>query len=320
VVERILVALDGSPYAEQSLPFAVALARAFEEVEIVLLRVVDTRSGPTTLDSFDWRMDRTEAYEYLSDIKSRLKDEGVSVDIDVSSGRASEEILAVAGARDVDLVMVASHGTSGLSQFHMASTAQKVVFGCETSVLVVPAREVVDPGPPFTSVVVPVDGSARGEWAFSVAARLARPADADLVVVHVVREPTLVDPQGTERERQLVDELVAINQRAAVRYLDGLKRRLGADSPRVRAQVEVAADIAPVLERWARGEEHPLVVLSACGEFRHEDVPFGSLVTVMLTNSEHPVLVLREGVRANGTSAWPGEIADANPSRAVGTR
>jgi nucleotide-binding universal stress UspA family protein len=297
MLERIMVALDGSPFAEQALPFAAAVGFAFE-AEFVLLRVVEgpnNGSHGRSLDSFDWRVGRAEAIEYLSSLKDDLEQRGLDVDIDVTAGRASDEILEMARLRDISMVVVGSHGHRGLTRHRMASTAQKVVFGCDASVLVVPCAEREREGRPFTSVLVPVDGSPHGDWAVSVAARLARYHEVDLIVLHVVQSPRLLDPQGTEHERHLVDELVALNTRAAERYVGDIKRRLEAPGMVVDARVDVATDVVPVLERHAAAEERPLVVLSARGQSRCEDGPYGSLVTVLLTHAHQPVLVLRDG-------------------------
>lgn len=297
MLERIMIALDGSALAEQTLPFAAAVARACD-AEIILLRVIETNNGGAegrALDSFDWRIGRAEAIEYLSEIERRLKAEGIPVDIDTASGRASDEILELARVRNVDLIVVGSHGRRGLTQFRMASTAQKVVFGAETSVLVVPSVEGGREGLAFTSVLVPVDGSPHSDWAVSVAARIARFHEVDLVVLHVVREPELLDPQGTPREAQLVEELVSLNKRAAKRYLSALKRRFERPGMTVQSRLEVADDVAPVLRRQAELEDRPLVVLSTvsgCGG----GIP-GSLVTALLSHARQPLLLLRQESR-----------------------
>jgi nucleotide-binding universal stress UspA family protein len=295
MLQRIMVALDGSRLAEQTLPFASVVARAFA-AETILLRVVEAPPGATgrALDSFNWRMERTEAIAYLRDVKERLRDEGVTVDLDVTAGRACEEILEMASARDVDLLVLGSHGVGGLSEFRMASTAQRVVFASETSVLVVPVRESVTADGPFTSVVVPVDCSAHSDWAVAMAAQLAREEGVDLVLAHVVRKPQLLEPQGTERERQIVDELVTMNRAAASRYVENLKRRLESPEMAIRARIEVADEVAPVLEGLADAEDRPLLVLSTRRRPRFGDGPFGGLVALTLATTGHPVLVLRE--------------------------
>jgi nucleotide-binding universal stress UspA family protein len=319
MLDRIMVALDGSPLAEQAVPFAAGVARAFD-AEIILLRVVESGDGSAgrSLDSIDWRIGRAEAIDYLSTMKRRLKDQGIPVDIDVTSGRASDEILEMARVRNVDLVVLGSHGTGGLSQFQMASTAQKVVFGSDTSVLVVPAVENPGEGSAFTDVLVAVDGSPQSEWALSVAARLARSMQVALIVVHVVPLPTLLDPQGTARETELVHELVAMNRRAATRYLGRLKRHMEGPGLAIDVRVQVAADVAPALEQEAKSLERPLVVLSARCASRCEHGPFGGLVTVMLSGTEQPVLVLREpSAQERSPSRWRRERASESQRRAT---
>jgi nucleotide-binding universal stress UspA family protein len=319
MLDRIMVALDGSRLAEQTLPYASALARAFR-AEIILLRVVETPAGThgRALDSFNWRMERTEAVAYLEGVKQRLNREGLSVDIDVTAGRACEEILEMARAREADLLVLASHGVGGLSEFRMASTAQKVVLAAETSVLVVPARDLVEPGAvPFESLLVPVDCSPHSDWAVTQAAQLARSEGVELDVLHVVQTPTLLDPQGTAREREIVDELVTLNRGAASRYMEALGRRLASAGLTLRSHVEVADDLAPALERHASGAARPLLVLSARGRSRFDDGPYGGLVAVMLANTGHPVLVLREPRRTKrNTRRWVSSLEAPSRRRA----
>lgn len=306
MLRRIMVALDGSQLAEQTVPFATAIAKAFD-AEIILLRVVEGPGVPMdrALGSFDWRMERTEAIEYLQRVKQRVQEQGVPVDLDVTAGRASDEILEMARARDVDLIVVGSHGAGGMSEFRMAGTAQKVVFASDMSVLIVPARDNVPEGPPFESVLVPVDCSSRSDWALALAATLARAEGADLIVLHVVEQPTVLDRQGTAREREIVDELVAMNRRAATRYVDAVKRRCECPETTVHTRVEVAERVAPVLERHANERPRSLLVLSARGSTSFDDGPHGSLAAVMIAHTTHPLLVLRERAREpEGRRRW----------------
>jgi len=319
MLERIMVALDGSPLANQAVPFAAALAGAFD-AEMILLRVVEMGDGlpGRSLDSFDWRLDRAEAIEYLSGIQRHLREQGLVVDIDVTAGRASEEILEIARAREIGLLVLTSHGTGGVSQFRMAGTAQKVVSGSDTSVLMVPASDNAPEGPAFTSVLIPVDGSPHSAWGVSIAARLARFQKADLIILQVVKTPSLLDPRGTVRETQIVDELIGMNRRAAVRYVEGLRRRFECPGVTVHSRVEVADHIAPVLEQQAKQAGRPLVVLSPCGDSRFGDGPYDGLATVMLAKTEHPVLVLREpNMRECSHSGWRRRTTSAIPRRAT---
>jgi nucleotide-binding universal stress UspA family protein len=317
MLKRIMVALDGSRLAEQTLPYASALARAFD-AEIVLLRVVEG-AGPfaRASDTFDWRMERAQAIAYLDAIKRRLNQEGVSVDVDVTAGGPCEEILEMARAREADLLVLASHGAGGLSEFRMASTAQKVAFAAEGSVLIVPARESVTEDRPFETVLVPVDCTPQSDWAVTLAARLARTEGADLVVAHFVQAPKLLSPHGTERERHIVDEIVALNRGAASTYMEALAQRLHYPDLSMRSLVEVADKVGPALEHRADAEANPLLVLSARGQSPADAGPNGALIAVMLANTGHPVLVLRQPSRASAIKPrWSSTTAPARTARA----
>jgi nucleotide-binding universal stress UspA family protein len=173
------------------------------------------------------------------------------------------------------------------------------------SVLVVPAREAPVAAKPFSTLVVPVDCTSHSDWAVALAARLARAESVGLSIVHVVRIPQLLDPQGTERERQVLDELVTMNRGAASRYTEDLKRRLeSADMP-VDVHIEAAEEVAPVLEHQAATKERPLLILSTRGGSPVENGPLGSLISVMLANTSQPLLVLREpSVKPRSNHRW----------------
>jgi nucleotide-binding universal stress UspA family protein len=191
------------------------------------------------------------------------------------------------------------------------------VFATDTSVLIVPARESVGETKPFETVLVPVDCTPRSDWTVTLAARLARAQGAELVVLHVVTAPKLLDPQGTARESEIVDEIVTLNRDAASRYVEALARRLESPELSIRALVDVADEVAPALERHATAEPRPLLVLGARGRPRFDDGPFGALVAVTLANTGHPVLVLREPSSSRlNMRRWATPTASAEPGRA----
>jgi nucleotide-binding universal stress UspA family protein len=222
----------------------------------------------------------------------------------------------MAHAREIELLILASHGIGGVTEFRLASTAQKVVYAADTSVLVVPARETTTEETPFETVLVPVDCTAHADWAVTLAARLARAESAELVALHVVEEPVLLEPHGTERERELIEEIVTLNRGAASRYMESLARRLEAPDLRLRTQVVVADKLASALGRHASAEPRPLLVLSTRGSSRFDDGPYGGLIGVMLANTGHPVLILRATNRGSrGTRRWSSPAMSSAPRR-----
>jgi nucleotide-binding universal stress UspA family protein len=146
--QKILVPLDGSKLAESVLPHVEAIARGCEVVEIVLLRVCD---APSILadypesDDRDWekhvkRMTSNAEQQcniYLGDVEKQLKDEGFNVRIDSRLGKPAEEIVDYAAKNGIDLIIMASHGRSGVSRWAYGSAADKVLRSTCVPVLLV---------------------------------------------------------------------------------------------------------------------------------------------------------------------------------------
>ena len=138
--DRILLALDGSPLAEQALPHAIAHAERFEG-ELVLLRVLEPlrlRSGlsPVAIERTEERTRRL-VQEYLESIAARVEEQGVPVRAVTVDGRSHQEIIRFAESNQIDLIVISSRGASGLSRWLMGSVADRVVRGARMPVLLV---------------------------------------------------------------------------------------------------------------------------------------------------------------------------------------
>jgi len=138
--DRILLALDGSPLAEQALPHAIAQAERFE-AELVLLRVLEPlrlSSGlsPVAVERTEERTRRL-VQEYLESIAARVEEQGVPVRAVTVEGRSHLEIIRFAESNQIDLIVISSRGASGLSRWLMGSVADRVVRGARMPVLLV---------------------------------------------------------------------------------------------------------------------------------------------------------------------------------------
>ncbi len=118
--KNILVALDGSEAAEMVLPYIRAFANQFESK-------VRLFSVPEGSESEDFSQ---KIKQYLEDIATTLKEEGLNIDTDVTGSGPARTILAVSEEEKIDLIMMSSHGRGGIErsdQITMGSVAQKVV-------------------------------------------------------------------------------------------------------------------------------------------------------------------------------------------------
>ena len=148
--KKILVPLDGSKLAECVLPHVEKLAESGVAKEIILLRVCDSPSiiadypegKGKTWEKHVERMTSNAQQScslYIKDVEKDLKDKGFKVKTESSLGKPAEEIVKSANENKVDLIVMASHGRSGVSRWAYGSVADKVLRSTCVPVLLVKA-------------------------------------------------------------------------------------------------------------------------------------------------------------------------------------
>lgn len=144
--DRVVVTLDGSELAESALAEATGMARAFG-AELHLLRVIDIgkleQYGAfglgmeyTALD-FALQDERIAARDYLERRQQRLGSEGMRVTTQLREGLAAREI--VAALQPGDLLVMASHGRTGVRRWFIGSVAEEVVRNATVPVMLLRA-------------------------------------------------------------------------------------------------------------------------------------------------------------------------------------
>ena len=198
---HILVPLDGSFRAEQALPVAARLARASGGT-LTLLKVVtagiDMDLRPMELTKraeLSQEADVARAQEYLAQVASSDDLKGIDVRTEVLTGTPAQAILLFAQLQPVDLLVMCSHGTTGIKRWLLGGVAEKVAHHATFPVLLLheggPALVGTPPhaeGP--LRVLVPLDGSVLAKAALVPAAQLvaalAAPGPAELHLTRVV--------------------------------------------------------------------------------------------------------------------------------------
>lgn len=156
--KRILVPLDGSSLAERAIADAIAIAE-HRKAEIVLLHVLQPISGdlletdghPLHIDEqIDMR--KARAFEYLDRVRHRIAGRDVRTTVAVEMGPPADVVIDYARAHGADLIVMATHGRSGVKRWLLGSVADKVVRGASGPVLLVragePAASAASPTPP----------------------------------------------------------------------------------------------------------------------------------------------------------------------------
>jgi nucleotide-binding universal stress UspA family protein len=149
--KHILVPLDGSELAELALADALSLAQ-LNEAEVVLLQVIspfEYIAGDTAPMGFVDELVKAHqdaALRYLEEIIGREECRNLRVRLAVEIGIPAETIIDYAHREPIDLIVMATHGRSGLRRWVYGSVADKVLRGSDIPVLLVrahPTREKV---------------------------------------------------------------------------------------------------------------------------------------------------------------------------------
>ena len=147
--KKILAPLDGSELSERSLEHIKSIATGCHVPEVVLFGVVESIPQAGEINAFlgsDWEVEANKQAlnwmeKYLVESVERLSSKGVNAKVAVAKGRAADEILDYASKNNVDLIIMSTHGRSGVVRWAKGSVADKVVRHAKAPVLIVPPHE-----------------------------------------------------------------------------------------------------------------------------------------------------------------------------------
>jgi nucleotide-binding universal stress UspA family protein len=144
---KILVPLDGSELAECVLPHVGSIVKGCGVKEVIFLRVAEPVRqlcdfggclSQETINSID-ADNKAAADKYLSQVVKRTRYDGVSIKSEVMTGTPGESIADYATKNSVDLIVIATHGRSGISRWTWGSVADRVLHSACAAILMVRA-------------------------------------------------------------------------------------------------------------------------------------------------------------------------------------
>jgi nucleotide-binding universal stress UspA family protein len=289
--KRILLTLDGSPFAEAALPAALTLAQT-EGGEIRLLSALEV---PPIFVYPEFRSeDRICAEAYLGGLAERTeRDWGGAVTIVVREGRIGDEILAEAAQWGADVIVMATHGRGGLARAWLGSVAEHCVRKAERPVLLV-RPQASGEGPPRVSttwsrVVVPLDGSELAETALPHAIALCRQLGVPITFVRVVTYLSAPEFPWVPFTVALNERLIASEKIEAERYLNALIDRLREERVTATARVVTSVQAAQAILAEARAD---LIVLARRGLGFVDRAILGSVSDKVVRGAEGAVLII----------------------------
>jgi nucleotide-binding universal stress UspA family protein len=306
--QHILVPLEGSTCAEQVLPLAAQTARNTGGT-LTLLRVV---ARPEVYGFSPWILPHSEfdidigiekARTYLSRVAKSELLAGIEVYTKVLTGVPDDVLLLYIEQHHKDLVMMCSHGSTGLKRWALGSVAQKVARHSAAPVVVLREHGSVLPLPCKESrplrLLVALDGSPVAETVLAPAARLCRtlaaPGEGTLHLLRIMSPLPMSDSQN----EQLLAE--------AKSYMSRLTKCLQAeDAPglTIETSVVVSSDIAHTIISAAEHGEFigtmnaaaqacDMIAMATHGRSGISRLFIGSITDRVLGATKLPLLIVR---------------------------
>lgn len=274
---KMLVPLDGSPFAEQSLSVAESICLAYG-AHLTLMSVDPSKKHHWPFSAIapndQIKGGEAERKQYLEQIASRLKKAGLETGIAVSKGDVATQIIDYAHDSRVDLIVMGTHGRSGLERFMIGSVANKMIQISDTPILLLrPTTEWRSRWSQFKRLLVTVDGSHESERILPFARALAAQFGSEVILLSV--------PEGQ----------ASVSYRAQLQdYLQKLADAFADDGIKVQAIV-TGSSPARTIVRTSEEERADLIMLATHGLGGVERLMIGSVADRVVRQAQCPVFL-----------------------------
>ncbi len=284
---RVLIPLDGSELAERAIPYAKTIAKT-KGSELILFTV-----SIASVEQLDRPM---KAYLELN--VKELQSQGIKASTAIAYGSVADEIVSFADKSKIDLVIISTHGYSGIKRWVLGSVARKVLYGTCAHVLLIKSKAPKASQVEFKKVLLPLDGSPFSEIPILSVEELLKGTKAEIVLT-VVSEPPLVPSYGdrpinpTWGRHQAT--LWAEMQKQASEYLEKLEAKIEKRGAKVKSQV-IPGELGKVAEnimQVAQEENVNLIAMATHGRTGASRWVYGSTANRIVEQSLQPVLLIR---------------------------
>lgn len=293
--KRIFLPLDGSTFAESSLPLALALSR-MTHARLHLISVVE----PIPAFAYaEWEpAARDWSTEYLDSVAARVSNSaGGEVTTAVHTGRVVETLHQEVETLGADLVIMATHGRGALSRAWLGSVADAFVRASAVPVLLVRPLEGQAPSPElsqgFDTLLVPLDGSDLSESALEHATEFGALFGAAYHLTRVVAYPVEIASPYLPQTVQMNVDIMAEAKESAAAYLEERADRMRRRGLRVTVSVAVDPQAAHGILSEADAVGCDLISMATHGRGGVSRVVLGSVADKVLRGTNVPLLLYK---------------------------
>ena len=298
-LKTLLATTDFSDASRSGVRYAVALAEKLGAT-VALLHVIEPRSWLSELGSVVPAREDAEvvalAHKQLATMAEREGKGGVAVTFAVSvrTGHPFDAITTAAREHAAELIVIATHGHTGVERVLLGSTAERVVRHAPCAVLTVPTRATTKrtgKTPPFKlkKILVPMDFSNVSKDALPWATHLAAHFGAELVLVHIVEKFPIDYLLGRGLMNEAITPLMKQAEADLEQMAVSLSKSTGVNVSAVVSEGKPFEEIC----QTAKALGADLIVLTTHGYTGLKHVWLGSTAERVVRHASCPVLAVR---------------------------
>jgi nucleotide-binding universal stress UspA family protein len=294
-LQQVLVPLDGSPIAEQVLPMAETICRAYQ-ASMTLVSVLQphdwSRFLPTTQDQ-EWQITESERAgreTYLGHVVERLHAGGNSLEIDyvIGAGPVADQINTLACNLGADLVVMSTSGRYGAGPWMIGSVASKMVQLTNRPTLLIPPLNGNGKSPQLKRLLVTLDGSEFAERVLPYARAFASQFDSQVLLLSVpeVPETWMYGAMG-----EVVEGLRAETEARTCQYLEPIAATFYQEGLEAQPLI-TGSGPARTIVSVSESESVDMIMLATHGLGGKDRLFVGSVADRVVQNTRRPVFLV----------------------------
>jgi len=276
--ESVLVPLDGSAFAEQSLSIAQTLCRTYD-ARLTLASIHPAKRGllPGTGGEGGPALGgEPDVEEYLSQVAAQMRRGGLKAEYAISFGPIAEEVNVLARDSRVDLVIMSTHGRSGIGRWLIGSVANKLIQLTQIPILLIRrgddwrSRETE-----FRRLLVTLDGSSTAEGVLPYVRAVAARFESEVLLLAVP------------------EELAPTSRRAShlLRYLSEIAASLREEGLTVEVMVSGNEPARTIVE-MSEAKTADLIMMATHGRGGLDRLLLGSVADRVVRHTNRPVFLV----------------------------
>jgi len=295
--KRILVPLDGSKLAEKALKFTTELAKRMLVLEVVLLHACNPQEGSMG------PIHQVYIQQAAATTK-KLLGQPISVQVmsEIVTGYPAEEILRYSRKHKIDLIIMATHGRSGINHWAMGSVAYKVMRSERVPVCLISARindETILEKAKGKTILVPLNGGKHSEAVLPFVEKLVKQVGVEhmeAMLISVCEEPEISSDYPSNMPLSWEEHIEMERAKCklvAGTYLADVSNRLKNADLRVQFEVLLGKPEYEII-KYAKENNTSLIAMCTHGRSGFSRWAYGSVAEQVMLGSLTPIMMVRQ--------------------------